>query len=59
MCWILYHDQNVGNYKQERLATERIRTGGEPLISFGEIKNATLASFAAMESAESRTVVSL
>jgi len=51
--------QNKGHAAEFKYFTERIRTGGKPLIPFDVIENMTLATFAAMESAESRTVISL
>jgi predicted dehydrogenase/threonine dehydrogenase-like Zn-dependent dehydrogenase len=42
--------QDKGHSEQFRLLIERVRNGGEALISFGEIVNTTRASFAAIES---------
>jgi len=42
--------QDKGHSEQFRLLIERLKSGGEPLISYGEIINTTRASFAAIES---------
>jgi predicted dehydrogenase len=42
--------QDKGHFEQFRLLVERLKSGSEPLISYGEIVNATRASFAAIES---------
>lgn len=51
--------QDKGHKKQFTELVKVISKGGEPLISFDEIKNVTLASFAAMESAQSNCKISL
>ncbi|MDL1983065.1 MAG: bi-domain-containing oxidoreductase [Deltaproteobacteria bacterium] len=42
--------QDKGHSDQFRLLIERLKNGGEPLISYEEITNTTSASFAAIES---------
>ena len=42
--------QDKGHAEQFRLLIERVKNGGEALISFGEIVNTTMASFGAVES---------
>jgi predicted dehydrogenase len=49
--------QDKGHKTQFGRFIERIRTGGGPLISFEDIENVTLASFAAMESAAGAGVI--
>ena len=49
--------QDKGHRAQFRRFLERIKTGGGPLIPFGEIANVTLASFAAVESAAGAGVI--
>ncbi|MGD0552229.1 MAG: bi-domain-containing oxidoreductase [Sedimentisphaerales bacterium] len=49
--------QDKGHKSQFNRFIERIRTGGDPLIPFEDIENATLASFAAMESAAGAGVI--
>ncbi len=49
--------QDKGHKAEFRRFIERIAEGGEPLISFEEIENVTLASFAAVESAGGAGVV--
>lgn len=44
--------QDKGHKAEFRYFVERIKNGGDPLIPFVEIENVTLASFAAVESAE-------
>ena len=44
--------QNKGHKAEYRFFVERIKNGGDPLIPFAEIENVTLASFAAVQSAE-------
>jgi len=51
--------QDKGHKKQFTELVKVISEGGESLISFDEIKNATLASFAAMESAQSNCKINL
>ncbi len=51
--------QDKGHNNQFRYFIERIVRGGEPLISFETIENITLASFAAMESANGAGVVKM
>lgn len=51
--------QDKGHKKQFTELVKVISKGGEPLISFDEIKNVTLASFATMESAQSNCKISL
>ncbi len=48
-----------GHAAQFKLLTERIQTGGGPLIPFEEIVNTTLASFAAIESMMKREWIPL
>lgn len=48
-----------GHQNEFSLLNERIRSGGEPLISFEEIINTTLASFAAIESLQSNGWINL
>jgi len=48
-----------GHKAQFKLLTEKIKTGGAPLIPFDEIVNTTLASFAAVESLISRQWVNV
>ena len=42
--------QDKGHFEQFRLLVERVKNGGEALISFGEIVNTTRAGFGAVES---------
>ena len=49
--------QDKGHKAEFRSFVERIKTGGEPLIGFQEIENVTLATFAAVESAEGAGVI--
>ncbi|MHC4075035.1 MAG: bi-domain-containing oxidoreductase [Planctomycetota bacterium] len=51
--------QDKGHKNQFRYFVERVKNGGEPLIPFEEIENVTLASFAAVQSANGAGVVSL
>jgi len=51
--------QDKGHNEQFKTFVKSISAGGEPLISFDEIKNATLASFAAMESAQGGGVITI
>jgi predicted dehydrogenase len=44
--------QNKGHKAEFRYFVERIKNGSDPLMPFTEIENVTLASFAAVESAE-------
>jgi predicted dehydrogenase/threonine dehydrogenase-like Zn-dependent dehydrogenase len=48
-----------GHAAQFKILTERVRTGGAPLIPFDEIVNTTLASFAAIESLKENRWVAL
>ena len=48
-----------GHAEQFKLLSERIRTGGAPLIPIDELVNTTLASFAAIESLMSRQWVDI
>lgn len=48
-----------GHGEQFRLLAERARTGGEALIPFNELVNATRASFAALESLQTGNWISL
>ncbi len=43
-----------GHLAQFRLLTERVRSGGDPLMSFDEVVNTTLAGIAAVESLKTR-----
>jgi predicted dehydrogenase/NADPH:quinone reductase-like Zn-dependent oxidoreductase len=49
--------QDKGHKAEFRSFIRRIADGGEPLISFDEIENVTLASFAAVESAQGGGVI--
>lgn len=51
--------QDKGHKAEFCYFIERIANGGEPLITFEEIENVTLASFAAMGSAEGGGVISI
>jgi len=46
--------QDKGHAAQFELFIKRIEQGGEPLIPFSQLKNVTLASFAAVKSARER-----
>ncbi len=52
-------NQDKGHKAEFQRFVEHIASGGESLISFEEIENATLASFAAVKSAESFSVVNI
>jgi len=43
-----------GHLTQFRLLTERVRSGGDPLMTFDEVVNTTLAGIAAVESLKTR-----
>ena len=51
--------QDKGHKAEFRYFVERIVSGGEPLIPFEEIENVTLASFAAVKSAEGAGVINI
>jgi len=51
--------QDKGHNTQFREFIKSISDDGKPLVSFDEIKNITLASFAAMESVKYNTVINL
>lgn len=51
--------QDKGHQDQFRLLCERILSGGQPLQTFAELENVTLASIAAVESARSGSSISL
>jgi predicted dehydrogenase len=51
--------QDKGHQREIAAFVERVATGGQPLIPFAELENATRASFAAMESASTGTVIRL
>jgi len=51
--------QNKGHRAEIAAFVECIRNGGEPLIPFGELANATQASFAAVESAQKNQTILL
>ena len=51
--------QDKGHKAEFRYFVERIKNGGDPLIPFAEIENVTLASFAAVESAENDSVIKI
>ena len=51
--------QDKGHNEQFRLLNERVKQGGEPLISFDSVINTTKASFACIESLKSNSWVSL
>ena len=48
-----------GHNAQFKLLTDRVKTGGQPLIPMDELVNTTLASFAAIESLVKREWVSV
>lgn len=54
---LLKTKQDKGHRKQFELLTKHWREGGEPLIPFDEIVNTTKATFAAIESMKSNSVV--
>ncbi len=51
--------QDKGHRVQFGRFVECVKTGGEPLLKFAEIENATLASLAAMESAEGAGIINI
>ena len=51
--------QDKGHNEQFKSFIKRINEGGDPLILFEDIENVTLASFAAMESAQSGQTIKL
>lgn len=51
--------QDKGHKAEFRKFVERIKTGGEPLIPFEEIENVTLATLAAVDSAEDAGVINI
>ena len=52
-------NQDKGHLDQFKRYIDFLKTGGEPLISFAEIENTTLATFAALESMRRNQVVHL
>lgn len=54
---LLKTKQDKGHRKQFELLTKHWREGGEPLVPFDEIVNTTKATFAAIESMKSNSVV--
>jgi predicted dehydrogenase/threonine dehydrogenase-like Zn-dependent dehydrogenase len=46
----IFQSQNKGHHEQFRLFLERLKNGGEPIIPFDEIINASRASICAVES---------
>jgi predicted dehydrogenase/NADPH:quinone reductase-like Zn-dependent oxidoreductase len=51
--------QDKGHNNQFKAFIKRISEGGQPLISFEEIENVTLASFAAVQSAEGAGLINI
>ncbi len=51
--------QDKGHQTEVRSFIERVAGGGDPLIPFGQLANATLASFAAVASAREGRVITL
>ena len=51
--------QDKGHKTEFRYFIERIKNGGEPLIPFEQIENVTIASFAAVESANGAGLVKI
>jgi predicted dehydrogenase len=51
--------QDKGHKAEFRYFVERIKNGGDPLIPFVEIENVTIASFAAVESAEGAGLIGI
>ena len=52
-------NQDKGHNNEFRYFVERIANGGDPLIRFDEIENITLASFAAVESANKNNIINI
>lgn len=51
--------QNKGHYNQFKLFLERLKLGGEPIISYAELLNTSKAAILAVESMKSKTWINI